>query len=419
MTLLSFPAITDDSGDGKTGTVINKAWADAFEAEIEDKIHSTNNPTVTPADSIDKVEAAKGSLVDIDTRISVSINADGTIKDTTNLITDTIFQNSLGHGINWLLNSEFNFMSAGLTGAPDRWLVTNMTTALTGTSQSDTTRKIGNHALKCTRVSGLGFLNNIIIKTSEFALMDWVKGQKVCFGMWLKTDTASHANIQISDGTDSLESDFHTGGDGWEWITVGPYEISSGAVALYANVLQWNDGDVYVGGGVFCFSDKVPNFYFPPRTIRLSRDFHVAGALPAADDYEYFSFARPTILQNLQLYALTGPTGGAMTYEMEKREGSAWVSSLSVNIAASENHAAGQWPFGATYDHACLKGLFLQSGADGTPPGDPPAGADNALARLNITALNGSPADLFGRVDYIQQVHPLEYSVGYGFQGES
>jgi len=49
-------------------------------------------------------------------------------------------------------------------------------------------------------------------------------GRTVTMGVWAKTDTASHARIQLQDagGTNGVNtySDYHTGGNSWEWLEV-------------------------------------------------------------------------------------------------------------------------------------------------------------------------------------------------------
>lgn len=77
--LTGWPSITD--GDKNTGTVINKTniW-DVIKSAIETLVHSSTNPTVTPAAAIDEVVAARGSKADLEARLDVITNADGTLK---------------------------------------------------------------------------------------------------------------------------------------------------------------------------------------------------------------------------------------------------------------------------------------------------------------------------------------------------
>lgn len=79
MTLLSaWPAVSNDTGNKTSGTIWNELFNDAQREAVEGLIHSTNNPDESPADIIDEVVDARGNLVDLDTRISAVVDADGT-----------------------------------------------------------------------------------------------------------------------------------------------------------------------------------------------------------------------------------------------------------------------------------------------------------------------------------------------------
>lgn len=78
----------DDSGSGIDGTIWDNAYMTAFVAAIDFLIHSGTNPTVAPKDAIDKIEAAKGSLIDLAARLAISLNNDGTL--TTNAIVQVL-----------------------------------------------------------------------------------------------------------------------------------------------------------------------------------------------------------------------------------------------------------------------------------------------------------------------------------------
>lgn len=72
---------TDDTGDGVSGTIWNRAYEVAYKAAIDALIHSATNPTVTPEDIIDEVVVARGSLGNLNARISGSLKANGDLID--------------------------------------------------------------------------------------------------------------------------------------------------------------------------------------------------------------------------------------------------------------------------------------------------------------------------------------------------
>ncbi len=69
-------AVTDDP-DGETGTIWDSAWVDAVEASINALIHSTTNPTETPASMIDEVVEARGTFETLNDRLSAVVDIDG------------------------------------------------------------------------------------------------------------------------------------------------------------------------------------------------------------------------------------------------------------------------------------------------------------------------------------------------------
>lgn len=72
---------TDDTGDGVSGTIWNRAYEVAYKAAIDALIHSATNPTITPVNVIDEVKTARGSLGNLNARISGTIKANGDLID--------------------------------------------------------------------------------------------------------------------------------------------------------------------------------------------------------------------------------------------------------------------------------------------------------------------------------------------------
>ena len=78
MTLLTgWPTLTDDSGDGTSGTVLDKTVFDTIKAQIEDHVHTTNNTTVKPKAITDEVVTARGNRTSLEDRLDGVIDADG------------------------------------------------------------------------------------------------------------------------------------------------------------------------------------------------------------------------------------------------------------------------------------------------------------------------------------------------------
>jgi hypothetical protein len=80
MPLSGWPVVTNDSGTGQDGTVINEAFFDAIRASIEDEVFGTTNPSVGASAIIDEVVQARGSVGSLDGRLDVSLENTGELK---------------------------------------------------------------------------------------------------------------------------------------------------------------------------------------------------------------------------------------------------------------------------------------------------------------------------------------------------
>jgi len=101
---------TDDTGDGVSGTIFNRAYFVALKAAIDALIHSSTNPTITPEDIIDEVKTARGSLSSLNSRLGVSLNADGSLVSLPDIGEGLLFTGTAGQDI---VKDELCFLSRG------------------------------------------------------------------------------------------------------------------------------------------------------------------------------------------------------------------------------------------------------------------------------------------------------------------
>lgn len=82
------------------------------------------------------------------------------------------------------------------------------------------------------------------------------QGRKVTFGCWVYATVASRARIAVNDGVGSSNSSYHSGGSGWEFLSV-THDIDSAATQMRVE-MQVNSGDTsgYFDGGVLCLGDQ-------------------------------------------------------------------------------------------------------------------------------------------------------------------
>ena len=416
MTEITFPAYTDDGGDYQSGTIIDASFFDDIKSGIDAVTHSSNNPTITPADVIDEIVTARGNADDLDERISGVIDDDGALITPASVASQANLQAQVGSAINLFKNSTFFLWSRGLTSAPDYFTLANGTVTIAGTSQTDTTRKVGDYCAKLTWSSGTATLTQKILDTTAFGKLDHLKGEtlKIAFGMWVKSSIASHARVVLDDGDDTTPSDYHTGGGDWEFLT-GVHTVSAAATKLDVVLQNAQSGACYFSGGVVFFSDVIPARWFPEPLRVGSVTAIVSGTLTTGDGKKYFSFNRPTLIKNLQAFVLSDPTGDGLSIDFEKFEPTTtWTSMITAGDIIDDGDGVGNLQPTGDYDHRCLSGMNVASGELSA------TATENTLARLNIDTVGSTTpgTTLYFRVDGLQCVHPFEDQLAYNFVGE-
>ena len=414
MTVLTFPTITDDDGTGKSGTVVNKAWADAVEADIESRIHSATNPTLDGKDITDEMVNLRGNKASADARISGVIDDDGALIAPASIVNSSQLQSQAGAGHNLCRNSTFFLWSAGLTSAPDYWALTGSPTiTITGTNETDTRRKIGEKAFKLTYGAVAGYLDQLILNSTAFTKLDHLKGEtkKISFGGWVYATIANHASIIIGDGVGEEEV-FHTGTEGWEFLG-GVRAISGSATELKIRCKVAATGSAYFSGLTASFGDFAPTLWVPERIIRGQAMLEFVGSQVNGDGKKYLHFGRPLRVDNFQAFAVTGPVTSSFDIDVEKRESSGWQSMVTAGEIIADGDEIGDMQTTGDYNNRCLSGLFLGSGSG------LPSGLGNKLMRINLDDVGSgtSVADVFMRMDAIQCIHPFEDQLAYNFLG--
>lgn len=111
------------------------------------------------------------------------------------------------------------------------------------------TVKVGTYSAAVTRVGNDTTLYYDVPTYTDF------KGKKMTFGCWVYATVASRGRIAISDGVGSTNSSYHTGGSGWERLSV-THDVDSSAtrirVEMHVNTgnttVYFDDGKLFDGG---------------------------------------------------------------------------------------------------------------------------------------------------------------------------
>lgn len=265
MPLTGWPLVTDDDGSKTFGTIFNKALTDAIRASIEADLFGALDPSRSPGDIADEVITARGSLGSLDARLDVALNEDGTPKSVAGQAINADVQAILVSR-NVAVNGNLEDWSLGGALAPDNYTLSGAgaTIARTGPAMGDTfTFGAGTYAAKVSRVGNNAKLLQSVISAAEMPAAAEVKGRKFAVLVKCKTGLANYLRIIVDDGVTTTASTFHTGGGTVEDLTV-LHPISSTATKLevYAS-FESSNGDGYVGGFTFVFSNLVPSDWTP------------------------------------------------------------------------------------------------------------------------------------------------------------
>jgi hypothetical protein len=398
-----WPDITDDDGTGQTGTILNKAVLEtAMEAALDDQLHSTTNPTIQPKDITDEVVTARGNKTSLTARLDGVIDNDGALIPSAGLATTSHLATTLG-AVNLIPNDTFLIWPGTSSLAPAYWTLAGSTIARTGIGLADTKQKVGSYALSLT---GTGTLTRTMLDAGVWATVDILEGSKLGFGCWVWTTIASHARIQVTDGTDTTSSSWHTGGSGaggWEWLS-GVHTVSAAATKLEVVLDVSAAGTAYFDGVTAILSDEAPPRWIPSPKIRGALFIPASGVPVVADGVFHYVFQRPAIITDVQAYAGTAP-GGAFDFDIdiEKYEttGPGWQSIFTgAQTILTAGAVAGSVQPDGDYHDRCF------TGASGATVLD-------ALLRLNYDTIGGATADTRIMIRCLQYTNPLEDFLAY------
>ena len=356
---------TNDSGTGRDGTRVDESWYNAFVAVIDGLIHSTTNTAVTPADVIDEVVDARGSIGTLDGRLDVEHNEDGTHKSTgiiATFVTETQLMGGLG-GVNLIRNDDFQVWPDGDTSAPLYWPLTGAgaSVARTGTGLGDTSRKVGDFACKVTRGGTDCYIQNQLLGGSAFTRADFLQGKYLAFGMWVKCSTPNIARLQIYDGIGNSQSPYHTGGGAFEFLVVTrQLDASATEISVRGRVDTSNGNAVFDGASALLLNSDfdLVQYQPTPQVPYGAIHFALGGALSAGVNQGRMVLARGGIVKDVQCLIKTAPTGADLIFDINTYDGASYTSMFSTKPTILDGASRGGAQPDDTYARRCLRGGF-------------------------------------------------------------
>ena len=394
--LTGWPTLTNDSGDGTSGTVLDQSVFNTIKAQIEDHVHSTSNTGIKPKAITDEVVTARGNKANLNARIVGVIDADGALVTPATIVTASQLQATLG-GVNLLKNDTFIMWHTSDTAAPTFWTLSGGSIARTGTGLSDTKRKVGRYAVAQTNA---GELYQDIVDAGAWGDSDHLEGKKVSIGCWVWSTIANHVRLQVVDGATTTSSDYHTGASGsgaWEFLTA-THSVSASASYLRVQTDRVQNGTPYISGFTAILGDQVPGRHIPSQKNYGMIYFPFSGTPTTGDGKASICLSRPIFIKQVVAYCKAACSGD-FTIDVERGDGaSSWGSVFSGAQAIINN----TYRFGAavpngTYANRCVLG--------GSP--DNTATSANNVIRVNFDAINGANDGYIG-IRGMQYVNWLE-----------
>lgn len=234
--------------------------ADIIFGGVEDDIVTIDSE----GDIKDSGKAFETSITDSDTKIATS-----------SAVIEGIYDYGY-YGIDRqaLLNGGFTISQRGdYASAPvaaingtyylDRWLAG--ITGVTATIQQLTDLPTGYYGFNSCKVIATSSATGNIGFYQKIENYTYFRGKNVTFSVWVKSNT-SNARILINDGVVISQSSAHTGGGGWELLTLTT-TIASTAGIFYVFLFTWDSGTVSITSGEYvqgAFAQlNVGNYAYP------------------------------------------------------------------------------------------------------------------------------------------------------------
>jgi hypothetical protein len=354
MGLSNWPTVTDDDGSYAVGTVFNKALTDAIKASIEADLFSAANPSVTAENIIDEVIAARGSKTDLDARLDVAMNEDGTLKAQAGQATTAQVQSIIGQG-NWVQNDNLLIWAKGDSVAPTGYTLTTVACAA-----ETTEKKVGPRSAKLTRSGSDGSLSQDIMPSGSLSAYGaYFKGRTMAFGCWVKTSVASCARVQFDDGVTTSETSYHPGDGSWKFLST-THTLSASATKMSVKIQVLNsNGDVYVSGLTALPGTIAVTEWCPCPTVIGTILWKVTGTVATDTVIDQFSPTRPSIIKDCRLVIGTAPTDASLIVDINQWDGDSWESAFTTKpqLATTKKYSVLAEPDG-TYANRCFAADF-------------------------------------------------------------
>lgn len=248
-------------------------------------------------------------------------------------------------GVNLVADPTFLIWPDGDAAAPAHYSLSGVgaTIARTGTGLGDTVRKVGEFAVKVTSGGGAtGVLEQQLLSTAAYTRADYLDGQTVSCGAWLRgVASATAIRLGIYDGVGTTYSSY--GGNGsWSWVTA-TRTIDAGATLLAVRAEATSGTITGYVSGVTCVLGPVPPAYFQPAPV-VAREFStILAGVQTVGTYKFrWPVFRPCLIRDVHLEIVTAPTGANLIVDVNTWDGAAFTSMFTAGARPTIVAATGR-----------------------------------------------------------------------------
>jgi len=407
---------------GNDGTqVINKAYLDAYDAEVSSALVDAGNPTVTPAQTTAEVIAARGNLSDLNTRMSAIVDVDG---NPINVLSASHVRNGFVFG-NLLANDTFAMWANGDAAAPDFWTLSGAGAAIArcGVGQADTQVLDGqdHFSARLTYGSAAAVLKQKAVAStvqlkpfmrSRYMPVDASGAAVTGYDTYDETlyaylithafsNGTNRARAGLSFGISTDYSPYHPGNSSWATLVAGPSLFTSNH-ELAAELRCEASGAAYFQCASLVLSPlPLKPMYIPARAHYKTLTYYANN--PATGVLTYFTFARPALILGAQMQCLTAGTVTAPTCDLLTPIAGVYSSMFvtAPTIATGQLVGAAQAcnPAAANYRRRTIRPALSASATQ----------TDNTSLRLDYVDDGGNTLrDLMVTIHYFEYDRPLD-----------
>lgn len=305
---------------------------------------------------------------------------------------------------NLMADPTFLIWAAGDTSAPTHYTLAGAgaSIARAGTGLGDTNRKVGDFCAKVASAAATTTLSQDLLPTAAFTKASYLQGQTVSGGAWVRTSSASAVRVCYDDGIGTSCSAFHAGGSVWSWLTVS--RTISGTATKLAFYLEVASGTItaYYSGPTAILGPVVPQYSQPAPISRVNLFGQVMGTVTTGTNKSVWLMDRPTLIQDVELMAITGPTGQALIVDVNTYDGANPTSMFSTRPQIAAGATIGGAQPDSTYARRCTSALA-------------PSAVAGFYVSLDVDQVGSGVAgsDLFYSVRGFQYARPLEAFLAY------